>query len=48
MDTHPEINEIEVLWNVIRYEEKIKNEVNFLYEVMEETKKSSYEVEMEM
>jgi hypothetical protein len=46
MDNHPEIDEIDVVWNVIRFSEKIKDEVNLLYEVLNEAKEEVYNYEL--
>ena len=47
MDEHPEIDEIEVIWNVIRFSEKIKDEVGYLYDTLSEAKKQVYNYEMD-
>ncbi len=46
MDDHPEIDEIEVIWNVIRFSEKIKDEVNLLYDTLNEAKSEVYNYEL--
>jgi hypothetical protein len=46
MDDHPEIDEIEVVWNIIRFSEKIKDEVRLLYDVLNETKEEVYNYEV--
>lgn len=42
LDDHPEIDEIDAIWNVIRFEEKLKSEVNLLYDVLNELRSNKY------
>ena len=47
MDDHPEIDEIDVTWNIVRFSEKLKDEVNFLFDTLNETKSEVYSYELQ-